>query len=174
MPQFARCSQRKIALVAIFQRATAVGGRSDGAPISTFPRASAIRRLVPQTPDPKRIVRRFYAEAINGRDLDAIDRLLAPGFRHNGEERGRSGQRRAVEAFLDGFSDLHHEILIILAEGDLVSAHQRWTGTHDGPFMGSSPSGRKVAFTSIAILRVHGGEIAEAWDVTDIALAAQL
>lgn len=123
---------------------------------------------------PKQLVRRFYAEAINDRDPGAIDRLLTEDFRHNGEERGRSGQRIAVAAFLAGFSDLRHEILIILAEGDLVSAHQRWSGTHDGPFMGSPPSGRKVSFTSTAILRVRGGEIAEAWDVTDIGLAGQL
>lgn len=129
---------------------------------------------MPALPDPKQVVRRFYAEAINGRDLAAVDRLLVRGFHHNGVEVGRSGQRAAVQAFLDGFSDLRHEILIILAEDDLVSAYQRWTGTHDGVFMGSSPTGRLVCFTSTAILRVEGGEIAEAWDVVDIALCAQL
>lgn len=128
----------------------------------------------PEQSAPEQLVRRFYAEAINRRDLDAAGRLLGRGFRHNGVERGRSGQREAIKAFLDGFSDLHHEILIMLVQGELVSAHQRWTGTHDGPFMGSPPSGRKVSFTSTAILRVRDGAIAEAWDVLDIGLAAQL
>ncbi len=125
-------------------------------------------------PDPETIVRDFYEEAINRRDLGAIDRLLTDDFVHNGEARGRPGQRQAVEAFLTTFPDLHHEILIILAEGDLVSAHQRWTGTMDGPFMGHAPNGRLVSFTSTAILKIRGDQIAEAWDVTDIALAAQL
>jgi predicted ester cyclase len=129
---------------------------------------------MPRAPDPKAIVRDFYEEVINGRNLGAIDRLLTRDFRHNGEERGRAGQRQAVEEFLTGFPDLRHEILIILAEGDLVSAHQRWTGTVDGTFMGHAPNGRVVSFTSTAILRVRGSEIAEASDVTDIGLAAQL
>lgn len=129
---------------------------------------------MPLRPEPKAIVRQFYEEAINRRDLGAVDRLLAEDFRHNGDERGRSGQRQAVNAFLTAFPDLRHEILIILAEGDLVSAHQRWTGTFGGPFMGHPPSGRRVSFTSTAILRVSDGRIAEAWDVVDIALAAEL
>jgi predicted ester cyclase len=124
--------------------------------------------------EPKEVVRAFYERVINGRDVGAIDELLTAGFRHNGEERGRDGQRLAVEAFLGGFSDLRNEIEIILAEGDLVAAHQTWSGTHDGEFMGSPPSGRVVTFKSTAILRVDGDRIAEAWDVVDVGLAAQL
>jgi steroid delta-isomerase-like uncharacterized protein len=117
----------------------------------------------------KELVRRFYREAINGRDLDAIDRLLSEDFTHNGEQRGRDQQKEAVRAFLTGFSDLRNEITIILAEGDLVAAHQTWTGTHDGEFLGYAPSGRQVSFVSTAILRVRGSEIAEATDVVGIA-----
>ncbi len=114
------------------------------------------------------LVRRFYAEAINGRDLGAVDRLLAPDFTHDDEARGRAGQRAAVAAFLEAFSDLRNEILLILAEGDLVAAHQRWTGTHDGPFAGIAPTGRRVEFTSTAVLRIEGGLIAAAWDQVDM------
>lgn len=117
---------------------------------------------------PKDLVRRFYAEAINARDLTAVDRLLAEDFRHDDELRGRDGQRQAVEAFLGGFSDLNNEILLILAEGDLVAAHQRWSGTHDGEFAGIPATGRKVEFTSTAVLRIADGYIAEAWDEVDL------
>jgi steroid delta-isomerase-like uncharacterized protein len=116
----------------------------------------------------KDLVRRFYAEAIDGRDLDAVERLLAEDFTHDDERRGRTGQRQAVAAFLDGFSDLRNEILLILAEGDLVAAHQRWTGTHDGEFLGIAPTGRRVEFTSTAVLRIADGLIAAAWDEVDL------
>jgi steroid delta-isomerase-like uncharacterized protein len=116
----------------------------------------------------KDLVRRFYAEAIDGRDLDAVERLLAEDFTHDDERRGRAGQRQAVAAFLDGFSDLRNEILLILAEGDLVAAHQRWTGTHDGEFLGIAPTGRRVEFTSTAVLRIADGLIAAAWDEVDL------
>lgn len=123
----------------------------------------------------KELVRRFYAEAINDRDLGAVDRLLTEDFTHDGELRGRPGQRAAVEAFLTGFSDLRNEIRLILAENDLVAAHQRWTGTHDGPFLGVEPTGRAVDFTSTAVLRVADGQIAAAWDEVDmLGLTGQL
>lgn len=123
----------------------------------------------------KDLVRRFYAEAINARDLDAVDRLLTEDFTHDGEQRGRNGQRAAVAASLDAFADLHNEILLILAEGDLVAAHQCWTGTHTGAFAGVAATGRSVTFTSTAVLRITDGLIAEAWDQVDVAgLMAQL
>lgn len=123
----------------------------------------------------KEVVRRFYEEAINQRDLDAVDRLLTEDFTHDDEPRGRTGQRQAVATFLDGFSDLRNEILLLLAEGDLVAAHQRWSGTHDGDFAGIPATGRSVEFTSTAVLRLDGGLIAAAWDEVDtLGLVGQL
>lgn len=117
----------------------------------------------------KDLVRRFYASVINGRALSAVDTLLSPDFTHDDVRRGIEGQRAAVAVFLDGFSNLHNEIVLILGEDDLVAAHQRWTGTHDGPFLGVAASGRAVDFSSTAVLRIAGGRITAAWDEVDLA-----
>ena len=117
------------------------------------------------TAEHKDVVRRFYAEVINGRDLAPIDRLLAEDFVHNGEARGRDGQKAAVQAFFDAFDPLHNEVLVLVAEDDLVAAHQRWSGTHVGEFAGIAATGRRVEFLSTAILRIADGMIAEAVDV---------
>jgi predicted ester cyclase len=123
----------------------------------------------------KEVVERFYREAISGRDPGACEELLAEDFVHNGEARGREGQKAAVAYVLAAFPDLEHEILLILGEDDLVAAHQRWAGTHGGEFLGFAVTGRRVEFTSTAILRVADGLIAEAWDELDTgAIAAQL
>lgn len=125
--------------------------------------------------DNKEVVRSFYAEAINGRDTYACERWLSKGFVHNGVRRGREGQREAVAYFLAAFEPLRHEILLLLAEDELVAAHQRWSGRHVGEFLGCAASGREVAFTSTAVLRVAGGEIAQAWDEIDsAAIVAQM
>lgn len=141
-------------------------------------RKASGRNMVDQVADlaeNKEVIRRFYAEVINGRDLDAIDRLLTEDFSHDGELRGREGQRAAVAVFLDGFSDLEHRIDQILAEGDLVAARQTWTGTHDGEFAATAATGRRVEFGSTAVLEVRDGMIAAAWDQVDVAgLMAQL
>lgn len=117
----------------------------------------------------KELVRRFYREAINEHDASACERLLSEDFMHDGEARGRAGQRVAVEYFLAAFPDLSNEIELILAEDDLVAAHQRWRGTHRGEFGGVAATGKRVEFTSTAVLRVRDGLIAEAWDEVDVA-----
>jgi predicted ester cyclase len=123
----------------------------------------------------KALVTRFYAEAINARDLDAIERLLSDEFVHNGEVRRRAEQREAVAEFLEAFPDLETESELILAEGDLVCTHQRWAGTHQGRVAGIEPTGRRVEFASTAILRIRDGVISEAWDEVDLpGLLAQL
>jgi len=116
----------------------------------------------------KALVRRFYAEAINQRDRSACERLLSEDFTHDDELKGRAGQQQAVDAFLDAFPDLHNEILILVAEGDLVAAHQKWTGTQSGDFIGIPATGREVEFTSTAIIRIEDGQIAAAWDQVDL------
>jgi steroid delta-isomerase-like uncharacterized protein len=123
----------------------------------------------------KSLVARFYEEVINRRDVDGVDRLLSPDFVHNGDRRGRDGQRVAVDEYLGAFPDLQTRTELILAEGDLVAAHQHWSGTHRGTIAGVEATGRSVEFTSTAILRIHDGLITEAWDEVDLAgLLAQL
>jgi predicted ester cyclase len=123
----------------------------------------------------KELVRRFYREAIAERDSSSCERLLSVDFVHNGETRGRAGQRQAVDYFLAALPDLQHEIELLFGEGDLVAAHQRWAGTHGGEFLGVAATGGRVEFTSTAILRVRDGLIAEAWDEMDSgAILAQL
>ncbi|MGA7396864.1 MAG: ester cyclase [Solirubrobacterales bacterium] len=121
------------------------------------------------------LVQRFYEEAINKRDETACARLLTDDFVHNNQFRGREGQQGAVDEMLAAFPDLAVRIMMTVAEDDKVAAHQRWRGTHHGTFLGIEPSGNKVEFTSTAILLIHGGLIAQAWDEIDLmGLALQL
>lgn len=123
----------------------------------------------------KELARRFYREAIVERNSSACDRLLSADFVHNGERRGQEGQRQAVDYFLAAFPDLEHTIELLIGEGDLVAAHQRWAGTHGGEFLGVEPTGRRVEFSSTAILRIRDGRIVQAWDELDSgAILAQL
>lgn len=114
------------------------------------------------------VVRAFYDGAINGRDSSACERLLSEDFVHNGERRGRDGQRDAVDVFLTAFDPLQHRIEAIFGEDELVCARQTWSGRHTGDFMRIPASGKDVSFTSTAVLRVDGGLIAEAWDEVDL------
>ena len=115
------------------------------------------------------VVTRYYDEVVGAHDPEAVDRLLSDDFVADGETGGRSGRRGAVSDLLAAFPDLRVEMELILAEGDLVSVHLRWTGTHRGEVAGVEPSGRRVEITSTAMHRVHDGLITESWDEPDLA-----
>jgi steroid delta-isomerase-like uncharacterized protein len=115
----------------------------------------------------KALVRRFYDEVINARNLDAIGTLLTPDFVHNGEARGQAGQRAAIETLFTAFPDMRAMIDGMVAEGDEVAARMTWRGTHQGPFMGIAPTGREISFASVVIMRIAGGRLAQAWITED-------
>ena len=106
---------------------------------------------------------------MNKRQLDAVDRFLAPDFvEHNPNlPQGREGRKQFAAAVHAGFSDYRGEIVEILAEGDKVVVRTQWSGTQDGPFLGLPPSGNKVRFATADFFRIANGRIAEHWDVVD-------
>jgi predicted ester cyclase len=121
-------------------------------------------------------VRRLFEEAFNQGRLSAIDELMSPDFVEHqgeggGESQGRAVPKEIVTTLRRAFSDLHLSIEDSAARGDTVWVRLRATGTHDGPFMGREPTGRRIAITVIDIMRLADGKIVEHWGVPD-ALAA--
>jgi predicted ester cyclase len=68
--------------------------------------------------------------------------------------------------FLAAFPDLRCEIDDLIAEGDKVAVPNRLMGTHRGAFVGP-PTGRRVEFSSVDVVRVAGGRIVEHWGLID-------
>jgi steroid delta-isomerase-like uncharacterized protein len=66
------------------------------------------------------------------------------------------------------FPDLHITIDDLIAEGDKVVARDTVTGTHQGEYMGLSPTGKSITYNEIFICRFAGGRIAETWGVVDV------
>ncbi len=56
----------------------------------------------------------------------------------------------------------------IIAEGDRVVVRATVHGVHEGPFMGTPPTGKTVAFPLIIIYRLADGKIVEHWMLTDM------
>ena len=71
--------------------------------------------------------------------------------------------RQREDAFRRAFPDAEVAAEVVVAAGDLVSAHLTGRGTHLGTFQGCPPTGRRWTATCTAIYRVEAGRIAEAW-----------
>jgi predicted ester cyclase len=61
------------------------------------------------------------------------------------------------------FSSFRVEILMQVAEGDLVATRWRFTAIQTGVYMGHPPTQREATWTGVQIDRVAHGRIAESW-----------
>ena len=115
------------------------------------------------------IVRRLADEAFNGRNWEVFDELHDPaGFVHRA---GASVTPAAIKTVhrdrLEAFPDLRWTIERQLEDGEFVTTHATWRGTHRGAYQGIPATGQTVCGEVIAIRRIVDGRIAETWAVAD-------
>lgn len=118
----------------------------------------------------KALTRRFYQQALNGRQTHVIDEIAAAGYDEHdplpGQGEGREGLKNRVTMLVDGLAPTF-TIEELIAEGDRVVV--RWTnnGRHVGEFLGAAPTDRPYAIAGIDIYRIQDGRLAEHWHVVD-------
>jgi len=66
------------------------------------------------------------------------------------------------------FPDMHMAIDDVVAEDDKVVLQTTMSGTHQGPFWGIPPTGRRFAQRHVHVLRIVDGKVVEHWDVLQI------
>ena len=115
----------------------------------------------------KAIARRFFDEVWNQQKLEAIDDIFAATLVLNGQVVARDAIRQVVAARRAAFPDIHVTVEDQLAEGDKVSTRRTWQGTHQGPYRGIVPTGKRVKWTQISVVRFADGKIVEDWAVAD-------
>lgn len=116
----------------------------------------------------KAVVRAFVA-AVNAQDWVRLAELVAPDFIRHSYAGGSPGvhSRDDLLRFLRGefetFPDAREVVADLLAEGDRVAVRHSFQGTQTGPMGPHPPSGRVMTADYLAIYRLVGGVIAEAW-----------
>ena len=122
----------------------------------------------------KAIVRRFYEEVFNQRNVDAIDELVGNEFLNHDPTpaafRDRESMKQFIKTITNAFPDHHHAIEDLIAEGDKVVMRCTLTATHQGLFPGfleMPPTGKSICQRQIHILRVQDDKLVEHWVVRD-------
>ncbi len=117
------------------------------------------------TKDNKALIRRFYEEVFNKKNLAAIDDFFAPGHVDHtlppGLPVGPEGTKQAIAMTLTAFPDLHLTIEDMIAEGDKVVTWFTTHGTQRGALGDIPPTGKQVTVSTIEITRIAGGKIVE-------------
>jgi predicted ester cyclase len=123
----------------------------------------------------KATLRRFH-DATNTGDLELIlkmiDELVEPdAVIHTPLPIEATGAQLLKEAFarlLRAYPDLHITVEDVIEQGDKIVSRNTVTGTHQGEYLGVTPTGRSVTYNEIFIVRFAGGRIAETWGVVDV------
>ena len=110
----------------------------------------------------KELVRRYYADVLNGRNLDAVADYYA-------DERIVEGVRRGCFAYFQAFPDLHLSVDELIAEGDRVFCRSTMTGTHDGEYKGIPGTGRHISSESAEVFRIAEGKFVGYWCLANVA-----
>ena len=126
----------------------------------------------------KTIARRSY-EAINQKNLDALDEVIASNITDHdpapGQGPGLEGVKQYFSSLHAAFPDVQLNVEDMIAEGDKIVARLSVSGTHQGEFMGIEPTGNRVTITGIDILRIEDGKIVEHWgNFDDLGVMQQL
>jgi steroid delta-isomerase-like uncharacterized protein len=123
----------------------------------------------------KATIRRFH-EATNTHDAEFISKTIDEVFQPDVLIRtplpvqalGAEAIKEVFGALHRAFPDLQVTIEDLIEEGDKVVDRNTVTGTHQGEYMGLSPTGKSVIYNEIFIFRFVNGRIAETWGVVDV------
>jgi predicted ester cyclase len=124
----------------------------------------------------KDIVRRFVEELWNARRLGVADQIfsedcvthqLRSGLSAEPVQRGPREMKEHVSGWLMSFPDLRFTIEQMIAEGDRVVSQLLMEGTHQGTWMGISPTGKKLQIRMMVIHRIANSKIAEDWVIVE-------
>jgi predicted ester cyclase len=117
----------------------------------------------------KALVRRYLEEVVNTGDVDRLDEFIAPDYiDRNDQGRGIEGAKRHVLGVRHTYPDLHVTVGQQIAEGEWVVTRVTGRGTHQGAWLGMTPTGKTVEITGVNIDRVVNGRIAEHGGVADL------
>jgi steroid delta-isomerase-like uncharacterized protein len=128
----------------------------------------------------KALFRRYFDEGTNRGNLDVVEELFAPDYKHHDPANpdvivGNEGVRRHIQTLRGAFPDITFQIEDMVAQGDKVVI--RWTAnvTHTGDYFGIPPTGKSATITGMNTWQVQDGKAVEGWvNRDDVGLMQQL
>ena len=109
--------------------------------------------------------------AFNAGDFEGLDEAFTPDVRLHDpglEMRGIAELKVGLTMLRTAFPDFHFTADDRLVDGDRVALRYRGQGTHQGDFKGIPPTGRRVSYSGMLMVRYEGERIAEFWAQPDL------
>ena len=120
----------------------------------------------------KAVVRRNTEEVQSHGNFDVFEELFADDFLDHTPQPNmtpnKDGVRDLYHRLRAAFPDFHADIHWQAADGELVTTYKTYHGTHEGLFLGMAPTGRKIQFETVDVMRVRNGKITDHWGVANL------
>ena len=124
--------------------------------------------------DNKALTERWFEEVWNKGRAEAIREMVTEDLVVHGLSDVKGEAIKGVKEFdrfhsqfVNAFPNIQVEVEDLIAEGDKVAARCTVRAKHTGDALGVAPTNTDVDFTGIAIVRISGGKIVEAWNNFD-------
>ena len=122
----------------------------------------------------KALMERWFEEVLNKGRAEAIREMVTEDLVVHGLSDAKGEAIKGVKEFdrfhsqfVNAFPNIQVEVEDLIAEGDKVAARCTVRAKHTGDALGVAPTNTDVDFTGIAIVRISGGKIVEAWNNFD-------
>lgn len=116
-------------------------------------------------PENKELLRRYYEEVVSTGAVDRITEFVSPDYVEVHENTrhpvGIEGAKAHVIGVRRTYPDLVLKVTRQIAEGDVVVSEVTMHGTHEGDWLGITPTGQKISVTAVNVDRVQDGRIVE-------------
>lgn len=118
-------------------------------------------------------LRRLY-DGINTGDFALFDELVADDFVEHeelppGVPQGKDAPKALMAMLREAFPDFRARVEEMLEDGDKVITRARFSGTHQGEFMGIPPTGKSFDIAVIDIVEFRDGKGIAHWGLMDTA-----
>ena len=121
--------------------------------------------------DVNKVLIHQYFEALTTGDVARVDQLLAPTYVHHDPVPGmgtdRDGTKYSIAAQHAAFPDGQYTLEHLLAEGEWVTAHWTFQGTHHAEWRGIPATLQAVTIRGMHLFRIAAGQITDEWRTND-------
>lgn len=114
----------------------------------------------------KAVVEQYNRSVMIERDLQAAHKFFPAEYIDHSAPSGKSTPDdviQSLQGYFAAFPDFAAQVESMHGEGDLVVTRMRLSGTHQGPFYGAPPTGKKFDVGAMLIFRVQGDKLVERW-----------
>lgn len=128
--------------------------------------------------DIQAVMRRIYGEVFTEGNLQLIDEVMHEDFVEHeelppGVPPGREAPKAMAAMMRSAFPDFRADVEEMLQDGNKVIARARFSGTHQGEFMGMPATGNRFDISVIDIIEFEGDKAIGHWGLMDTAAMMQ-